>query len=173
MNHKLKQRIINALVCGAFFTFIGIGAPYVVEQYAPTSYFIKINDIHVSDMKMGEWKQEITIKRDVRRNTLGFPTQVLVLVEDNNDFKQPILVTATRPTGAIYEKGVPEVKYIQDWSGKFTEQGTLVSDELNRLVKPNTCYYWTWKFDFKISEYRSSRNYDIVKSRSNTFCVKE
>lgn len=168
----MKNKIFNAVILACLFTTIGTFAPYVVEMYAPTSYFVDIKSIHVSDMKVGEWKQQVTFDRVVNRSVLGYPTQSLILVEENPKFSTTVLSTKTRPNGALFESGTTEVNYNIDWADRTTEDNRKVAEVLQEKAKVGSCYYWLWRIDFQISKFRIERNYDLQQYKTNTFCIK-
>lgn len=168
----MKNKLFNAVILMCLFSGVGTLAPYVVEMYAPTSYFIDIKSIEVSDMKYGQWVQQVTFNRVVNRNVLGYHIQSLILVEEDPKFSTRILTTQSRPNGALYEVGTERVGYNIAWGERTTENGKSVADVLNEKAKVGSCYYWLWRINFQISKFRTERNYDLQQYKTNTFCIK-
>lgn len=141
---------------------------YYTEKKAPTSYYIDVEEIHVSDMTYGEWEQDIRITRNPRTNVFGYvyqelyaythdpdePAIKLYQTKRNNE-DNPILFEISE-TGDAY--------YSRNWLSKIPK------DKLEKLEVGKE-YFFIWVIEFDINEYRRERNMDIINVQTNNFKV--
>lgn len=157
---KHIKRSWHGIIGAVAFTFMGILLPTFIEHVAPLSYFVKVEEIAVSNLKCDSWEQDIAISRSLRKTLAGLPHQELFLYKVTGG-SQSVLVASPPASPVAYSKQEGDlVLYTQEWTNKVARE-TLES------LDKQAVYYLVWHIDFEVAENRTLRG----EYRTNDFTI--
>lgn len=72
-----------AVLFAILFVVVGYAAPIIFATYAPSDYYIEINDFDAESINQGESSHTVCLDRDVRDGQAGTLYTELFLIEEN------------------------------------------------------------------------------------------
>jgi len=172
---KNKHRLINMAIFAVIFTVMPFIFTSAVEKFAPVEYFVDVQGVDAGTMRQGEWLQEISLTRDVRKDLFGKTFQELRLTSERDGVTTLFYKTKKTANPVLFEvQSDNNVTFVRDWTqdveviNKVTGEIMLepripqyILDSLN----VGELYYWTWVFEFDVTKNRT----EIVTKQSNSW----